>query len=135
MTTEVNLQHIMIVTVRPIWGRFDHERPRFDATHVWTILSLVALIIGLAVVSYRSSRRTKRHFDVDSPTRLFRELCRAHRLSFGKRRLLKRLAAVRSLSEPALLFVEPRHFDIAHLPDELRQSAEEIWRLRDRLFR
>jgi hypothetical protein len=129
------LQHMLILAARSVWGRFDHERPRFDATHMWTILSIAALVVGLAVVSYRSSRRARREFDVDSATKLFRELCRAHRLSFGNRQLLKRLAAARSLSDPALLFVEPRHFDITHLPDQLRQSAEQIRRLRDRLFR
>jgi hypothetical protein len=129
------MDRIAVLAVRPIWGRFDHERPRFDAEHLWTILSIVALVVGFAVVSYRSSQRAKRPFDVDKSTKLFRELCRAHRLSFGNRRLLKRLAAARNLSEPTLLFVEPRHFEIGQLPDGLCRYADEIRMLRDCLFR
>ena len=129
------IEQFQLLAVRPVWGRFDHERPVFDITYLWIILGILALLIGATVVAYWSSQRGKSDYDTDSHTSLFRELCRAHQLSFASRRLLKRLAAARGITEPARLFLEPNHFEAAHLPDDLQYRAREISRLRDRLFR
>jgi hypothetical protein len=128
------VERLLLLAARPVWGRFDHQRPGFDATHLWVVLGIVALIIGAAVAAYRSSRHRKSVFDVDSPAKLFRELCQAHQLSFRSRRLLKRLAAARGITDPARLFLEAQHFEAAHLPKKLQSAANEIRRLRDRLF-
>jgi hypothetical protein len=120
---------------RPIWGRFDHERPEFDNADLWTLVSMAALLIAVAVVAYRSSQRRKQEFTHDSPRQLFRELCRAHRLPLASRRLLKRLAAARHVADPAMLFVNSGHFETANLPENLNPSADEIRKLHERLFK
>jgi hypothetical protein len=121
-------------SVRPIWGRFDHERFEIEAAHLWMLVSIGALLIAVAVVAYRSSRRRKREFTHESPQRLFRELCRAHGLSFASRRLLKRLAVARGVPNPAILFVDSAHFDAASLPTSLEPMADQIRSLRNQLF-
>lgn len=125
---------LLAANARPVWGRFDHRRPGFDAAHLWTLLSMAALFITVVIVMYRSRERSKQEFEVDSPRRLFQELCRAHRLPWSSRRLLKRLAAARSVSPPATLFVEPAYFDAANLPPALQRSASQIQSLHRQLF-
>jgi hypothetical protein len=119
---------------RAVWGRFDHEQPGFTTTHLWTLLSLAALLIATLVVAYRSSRRNKLEFTSDSSRRLFRELCRAHRLTWANRRLLRHLAEARQVAQPAGLFVDASYFDTMNLPKRLQRSSREIERLRDQLF-
>jgi hypothetical protein len=119
---------------RAVWGRFDHEKPGFTTTHLWTLLSLAALLIATLVVAYRSSRRNKLEFTSDSSRRLFRELCRAHRLTWANRRLLRHLAEARQVAQPADLFVDASCFDTMNLPKRLQPSSREIERLRDQLF-
>ena len=120
--------------VRPIWGRFDHERPKFETSDMWMLVSIAALLIAAAVVAHRSSRRRRQEFTHDSPRLLFWELCRAHRLPFASRRLLKQLAAAQGISEPAMLFVDSSSFESAGLPAALQPRANEIRTLRNQLF-
>ncbi len=128
------MKHFLMLASRSVWGRFDHQRPSFDSTHWWILLGCAVLFAGFAVAIYRSSRRIKSEFDTDNHAKLFRELCRAHRLSFANRRQLRRLASARGITEPARLFVEPKHFETSHLPESMQSAADEIRRLRDRLF-
>jgi hypothetical protein len=121
-------------SVRPIWGRFDHERPKFETSDMWMLVSIAALLITAAVVAHRSSRRGQREFTHDSPRLLFWELCRAHKLPLASRRLLKRLAAAHGVSDPAILFVNSTHFDPASLPANLQPAADQIRTLRNQLF-
>lgn len=125
---------ILAANVRPVWGRFDHQRPSFDAAHLWTLLSMAALLITVVIVMYRSRERSRREFETDSPRRLFGELSNAHRLSWSSRRLLKRLAAAHGVSPPTAVFVEPARFDTANLPPDLEKSADRIQSLRKQLF-
>jgi hypothetical protein len=123
-----------VLAARPVWGRFDHERPAFDSTHWWVLLGAAVLFTAFAVAIYRSSRRDTGEYDTDSQAKLFHELCRAHRLSFKSRRWLRRLASARGIAEPARLFIEPKHFEAEHLPESMKSAEDEIRRLRDRLF-
>jgi hypothetical protein len=102
---------------------------------LWTLLSIVAVLVTVAIVAFRSAQRSERDFTNDNPRQLFRELCGAHKLPFASRRLLKRLASARGLAEPALLFVDSGYFETSNLPVDLQRSAAEIRSLRDRLFR
>jgi hypothetical protein len=63
---------------------------------------------------------------------LFGELCRAHRLSFSERRLLRRLAKAAEVLPLARLFVEPEHFS-AETPLARNEIASLI-ALRNKLF-
>jgi hypothetical protein len=111
-------------------GRFDHPRPAYDSGEILTVLTLLALLVTviLLLVRLRSS------FQTDSKRGLFSDLCRAHRLKASSRRLLKRLAAARGLTNPAALFVEPGHFAPNNLPQALQYAGKELQLLREKLF-
>jgi len=98
------------------------------------ILAAVTLLVIVTIVWQVISRRRRRDFDYDRPPRLFADLCRAHKLSWSNRRLLKHLAVARSLKSPAMLFVEPEHFDMTNVPPTLKASAAELRLLRHKLF-
>lgn len=70
----------------------------------------------------------------NSPGRLFRELCQAHRLNWTNRRLLTQLASWRGIEHPARLFLEPEWFDSSTLSPALEPEREGIERLRDQIF-
>jgi hypothetical protein len=97
------------------------------------VLSSLTVLVVIAMVWRRVSRR-RRDFDYNSPPRLFSELCRAHKLTWSSRRLLKQLAAARDLKSAATLFVEPDYFDVTNLPHALKPSARELRELRHMLF-
>ncbi len=98
------------------------------------ILATVTLLVIITVIWQTISRRRRRDFDYDSPPRLFSDLCRAHRLNWSNRRLLKQLAVARGLKSPAALFVEPEYFDMTNVPSALKGSVAELRSLRRQLF-
>jgi hypothetical protein len=98
------------------------------------ILSSVTLMVLVTIICRKIARRRRRDFDYNSPPRLFSELCRAHKLNWSSRRLLKQLALARDLKCAATLFVEPDYFDLTNLPPALRPSAHELRQLRHQLF-
>ena len=98
------------------------------------IVASVTLLVIVAIVWQTISRQRRRDFDYDRPQRLFADLCRAHRLSWSNRRLLKHLAAARGLKCPSTLFVEPEYFDATNVPLTLKRSAVELRQLRHKLF-
>ena len=98
------------------------------------IVAAVTLLVIVTIVWQTISRRRRRDFDYDSPQRLFADLCRAHKLNWSNRRLLKQLAAARGLKCPSTLFVEPEYFDMTNVPCALKPSAGELRQLRHKLF-
>lgn len=69
-----------------------------------------------------------------NPGALFRALCRAHQLGRSDRNLLRQLARAHHLEQPALLFVEPGHFDTEVLGEAFRKQHDHLTELRARLF-
>jgi hypothetical protein len=117
-----------------VWGRFDHGEATFGATH-WLILSgVIAMLVLAATVSRIRARQVGRTFTSENPARLFRDLCAAHGLRRSERRLLQQLATARGVTNAAMLFLEPRYFDMKNLPAELKESAAELKSLRYQLF-
>ncbi|HEY3395883.1 MAG TPA: hypothetical protein VGK58_24485 [Lacipirellulaceae bacterium] len=114
-----------------VWGRFDHERPTYGLGQILLVLSAAVVAIAIGVVLLRLAGR----FRTNSSRAFFREMCRAHGLSPSSRRALLRLAAARGLTNPSLLFVEPRHFETTDLPPALQAAGTELQRLHDRLFK
>lgn len=104
------------------------------ASYEVLILASVTLLVIVTIVWQTISRRRRRDFAYDSPPRLFADLCRAHKLNWSNRRLLKHLAVSRGLKSPATLFVEPDHFDMTNVPAKLKPSANELRQLRHKLF-
>jgi hypothetical protein len=116
-----------------VWGRFDHQRPGVGTSELVVIAFVVVLLAG-SLVWQILKRRYQREFLYDSAPRLFGELCHAHHLDRGARRLLKRLASARGLKNMTELFLEPHHFDTATLPSALKSSAGALRQLRHKLF-
>jgi hypothetical protein len=117
-----------------VWGRFDNERPGITASQWIIVIGVVAIALLAGMVWQVARRRTTRTFSSDSSAKLFRELCAAHALRRASRRLLKRLAEARGLTNPAMLFVEPQHFEAKSLPAELKSSAKELRQISEMLF-
>ncbi len=118
---------------------YSHEWDRLgrllnDGSHEVLILAAVTLLVIVTIAWQTISRRRRRDFEYDSPPRLFADLCRAHKLNWSNRRLLKHLAAARGLKCPATLFVEPEYFDMTNVPSALKASATELRWLRHKLF-
>jgi hypothetical protein len=116
-----------------VWGRFDHQKATFGKFEL-IILGAVVLLLAGTLVWQWIGRRPPRDFRCNSPSRLFGDLCRAHRLDRSSRRLLKQLASQCDARSPAELFVEPAFFDTANIPSALKASARELRQLRHKLF-
>lgn len=77
--------------------------------------------------------RGRRRRTINSPGRLFRELCRAHRLGLKEVALLHELAEMRGLESPAAYFVREDYF--AFGAEELDEpTRREVEALRTKLF-
>lgn len=97
----------------------------------WTFVA-TAVLVGLWWLAKRQDPARPRI--VNSPKRLFRELCDAHDLPRSERRRLAALAERRGMDNPALLFVEPSSFDVAADFDEGDAETDRLRMLRDWLF-
>jgi len=97
---------------------------------VWAgLLSVLAAVWWLSAISLRN--RTPRK--PDNPRRLFRELCRAQRLTKKETNLLYDLADRNGLATPALLFVREDYFRTEDLTAD-EKIRREATALRDKLF-
>ena len=90
----------------PGWG--DGVRSLLPYVVLTALPIAVAVGIGMAY-QYIQQRRGA----VDSPERLFRELCRIHAIRSREERLLRKLARTASVKDPAELLVIPEHFETA----------------------
>jgi hypothetical protein len=116
-----------------VWGRFDHGKSN-GTEELIVLAGITALLLLIAMASRIYLHRSQRTFASDNSARLFRELASAHGLNRAARRLLHRLALARGVANPALLFVEPQHFESQGLPAEMQDSAAELRQLRAKLF-
>ena len=100
---------------------------------VFILLGLAGLILVIwllsLVVQWQEQGRKK-----PSATRLFLQLCRAHRLKWRDGWLLWRLAISQRLTDPARVFLEPERFEPEHLMGTLRFHAARFQMLRGKLF-
>ncbi len=94
-------------------NHFRGERARWGIDdYVVAALLVAAVAIAVWILS-RQAALLERRRHTNSPRALFRQLCRAHGLKFGNRRLLWQLARYHRLEHPARLFVEPDRFELA----------------------
>jgi hypothetical protein len=127
---------IQLLAAKDYSSEWDRLRDWLDVVSPYEVLILttVTLLVVVTIVWQVISRRRRRDFDYDRPPRLFADLCRAHKLSWSNRRLLKHLAVARGLKSPTILFVEPEYFDMTNVPPALKASAAELRQLRHKLF-
>ena len=94
------------------------------------IASLSATIVWLTSAWLKARHKKSK----DSPQRLWKDLCAAHRLNRRERNLLARLVEHHHLLQPATLFVEPRLWE-GELPFTGTRRISELVSLREKLFR
>lgn len=84
---------------------FSGDRAQFDSGDVAIFLTGLAALFGvLWLVASWSERRVRK----DSSLGLFLTLAKAHALTWSDRWLLWRIARAKGVTEPALLFLDPR---------------------------
>ncbi len=91
--------------LRSFSGGFRDYRSQFDSGDIALFVAGVTMLIGVLCLVARWSERRVRN---DSSLSLFWTLSKAHELTWGDRWLLWRIARNKRVSEPALLFLDPR---------------------------
>ena len=94
------------------------------------ILGCIALSAWLFAMYYNWRENNASN----SPSNLFKQLCRAHKLDFRCCRLLRMLARWQKLPHPGRLFLEPERFDPANVGPSLKQHQATLLKLRDHIF-
>ena len=114
-------------------SRFREGGTTLDPAH---LLILLAVVIAISILLWFLSRVFQRESNesLQNPRRLFRELCRAHQLTYSESWLLWRLAQAKHLTQPALVFIDQRHLDGALLPSDWQDAKPRLAELRERLF-
>lgn len=103
-------------------------------------IDLVPIIVGAALIAlaWQIFNKVRNYRDFkqpcNDPAKLFRELCQVHALDRSAQGVLRRLAQVYRLAQPAEVFVTPQIFDPERLPASLREDAARIRELRKLLF-
>jgi hypothetical protein len=108
------------------------ERPNSLAELAWAAVGVAILCLGMWLV--RRALRGNSNGSYHSRAQLFQSLCKAHRLTWAERRLLRRLAQARGLGDPTILFVEPGHFVMSPLPSAVARHTDRLSALQQRLF-
>jgi hypothetical protein len=72
------------------------------------MLLTICIAAVVAAIGIHFYVRLRMRRPLNSKSRLFRQLCRANRLSWYQRWLLKRLAATKQVADPTLMFLNPR---------------------------
>lgn len=88
--------------------------------------------ISAGVAAYRKYNDLSK--PCDDPKKLFRELSLAHGLDRSSQRLLRQLAQLAGLSQPAEVFLSPGVFESHQLPEALRGEEKRLRQLQARLF-
>jgi hypothetical protein len=100
------------------------------------VASIAEMALAIVVCLWMIARYFSAHQERSSksPWRLFFDLCSAHKLSRRERNLLKQLASLHRLEQPAMLFVEPSCYSVEKLGPKWVRREEELDGLRQRLF-
>lgn len=120
--------------IESLGRKFRGGRTKFDADNVWVgLLVLSGIVLGFWLLS-RLKDRQESFRRVNSPRKLFRELCKAHGLKFFQRRLLKQVARWQRLARPAKLFLEPERLETRNLSSRLRARQVALAAISKKLF-
>ena len=92
-----------------------------------TVTAALGVWLAVRFLAWRKQRLA------NDPQRLFRELCRAHRLGRGEVAVLRKLVRIEHVDPPARIFLEPRRFKPT-AETLLAGSEQQLDRLRERLF-
>ena len=107
---------------------------RLGLEELWPILLLVGLVAAGFAGWYYWRQRYDFSARCNDSKKLFRELCRATGSTTFHPVFLLRVAAAAGLKEPAAVFLSPEVFEPQHLPPQFEREAQQLRRLRERLF-
>jgi hypothetical protein len=113
---------------------FRRTGPRMEMADLLPAVIVLAIVVAGIVVAVKLYQRRDFSKPCDDPGKMFRQLCAAHQLNFGSRRLLLQLAAACEMSQPAEVFVTPAAFRPSNLPPQLSQHEARIKQLAAQLF-
>jgi hypothetical protein len=97
------------------------------------LLIVAALVAGMWAISRLVSLRRRRH-GYNNPWKLFRALCKAHRLTWTESWLLRRVAREQGLRDPGRLFLEVDRWEENKLGQRFALEHPRLKSLRDRIF-
>ena len=120
----------------------DHFRAESATINISHLYVLAAFVLAISSTIWALTRWQEggHAWKIDSPQRLFLELCRTHQLSKEQMNLLRRIVRELQLAHPASLFIDPGHLASAAqlekfqgLQDDLRKLGEaffgyHLWR-------
>ena len=104
--------------------RFQRSHQNMDNEQLVWALAFIVVVILLAVAGFFLGRALRRAA-LQSPHRLFRQLCRAHKLSRKERSLLRHVAAHHKLDSPAAVFLDPTLLS-AEIPGGHRETIARV---------
>ena len=129
---------LLLLADRSRWERlgdgFSGEAAKLSIGEVLGLVGVAAALALLISILHGFARRQDSGRTINSPQRLFGQLCRAHRLRWRDRRLLKRMAEFGRINPPVLLFVKPDQFPQDAGGEGLLDDAADVDALRRRLF-
>jgi hypothetical protein len=134
MTPLAHYVWLLAVRRQAMGGGFRGENNDYDLSQMATVVILLASISGVLFLLDRWIRRRIRQKTYESPTELFRQLCRTHELDRSARRLLQSLASHWQLANPGVLFIEPDYFRPEKLPADWYDRAPQLEQLHRQLF-
>ena len=119
--------------IRNVMRGMHHRQAEFDTNGLATALLFFCLFFvsvwGIARLFLKPAGEAKNDLSA-----LLAELCRAHQLGFREWWLLHRLARYHRLANPALLFLQPHHFDPAVCGEAWKSQAPRLRELQLKLF-
>jgi len=138
------IEHIcQTLLTHPLWAQVNRYRAmgsrfRTSANSDWTTtigwLVAFAIVAGVIVAIVVSRLRQREGVPFHNPRRLFNDLCRLHDLDRTQRHLLRQLASMHSVKNPAELFIEPAYFQNIANDSKLAAQRDQFEQLRQRLF-
>ena len=134
MTTLYQSLWILAVRRQGMGGRFSRRKQRLRSHAVFSFYLRLGGHRRRLFLLDRWIRRYNRLKMYNSPTELFRQLCRTHELARHESHQLKQLATHWQLSHPATLFVEPDYFRPDKLPADWFERTSQIEQIHRKLF-
>lgn len=132
------LNFAWLLADRSRWERlgdaFTEENARLTMNELLALAGIGVAGLVLIVVLMVLARRQDEQRPYHDPERLFRQLCRLHRLTRKDRQLVRNLAGECGLELPSLMFVQPERFETAELVEQDVNRQDRIRRLRGQLF-
>ncbi len=100
------------------------------------VLGVVVFVsfVALLLLLFKIFSPPEKSRGLNSPLRLFWDLCRAHKLKLSQCWLLWKISRALEMKDPALLFVEPELIDPDLLGKAFTSKTNEIKSLHDRIF-